>query len=252
MSSKQNNTIIACISYWIRERYYGTALAQVDKSLAGFPSEMNSTRMGVTTELSGTGDAKLTLLLLKAYCLCKLGRTADSTRLLQPLIGQFPSSKIAILHTLRIVHLSESTVDKETLREIERQIQTEWMESSDESAYLAALILLLENLVDRARLFLDKLNSTGNSRVIFFVFFSKFYSFFADLFCSISCQQLISKISFLVPRIAWLGRHYSVHRTQSHQPCHNCDRLHQCNCTVRSSNRVGQFGGCLFGKSESI
>ncbi|KAL3111585.1 hypothetical protein niasHT_019932 [Heterodera trifolii] len=146
---------LSLINYWIRECFFGTALCQIDEELS---------RSSSTSETHHHQQCQLKLL--KAFCAVQLGRSAEGIRQLRALLKDSSASefKLALLHGLRITHLSEQNIDRETVSDLERQIHSALAQQfSDGCAFMAANLLLLNAQFDKARSFVDKLSSAQSN-----------------------------------------------------------------------------------------
>uniref|UniRef100_A0A914N707 Tetratricopeptide repeat protein n=1 Tax=Meloidogyne incognita TaxID=6306 RepID=A0A914N707_MELIC len=148
--SEANSPALAQIHYWIREDYFGTALRKMD--------EFGDREVGREGECHWK--------ILRAFCIVRLGRSSEAMRLLNIMLRDesMAEYKLSTLHALRIAHCSEKKIDREALRELDRQIQTLWSQQIPErGAFTATTLLLLDRQFERARPLLDKLSSQSNS-----------------------------------------------------------------------------------------
>nr|CAD2161485.1 unnamed protein product [Meloidogyne enterolobii] len=148
--SEANSPALAQIHYWIREDYFGTALRKMD--------EFGDREVGREGECHWK--------TLRAFCIVRLGRSSEAMRLLNIMLRDesMAEYKLSTLHALRIAHCSEKKIDREALRELDRQIQTLWSQQIPErGAFTATTLLLLDRQFERARPLLDKLSSQSNS-----------------------------------------------------------------------------------------
>ena len=162
--NQKSDAALAQIHYWIREQYFGNALQRMDE-FGG-------------REVGEEGDCHWRLL--RAFCLIKLGRPSEAMRQLNAMLKDNAQAdfKLAILHGLRVAHSAEANIglkgkisflmnflDREAIRELDRQIQSLWLQCPEQGAFSAATLLLLDGQFERARPLMEKLSSQSNSLV---------------------------------------------------------------------------------------
>uniref|UniRef100_A0A914E5Y6 Tetratricopeptide repeat protein 21A/21B N-terminal ARM repeat domain-containing protein n=1 Tax=Acrobeloides nanus TaxID=290746 RepID=A0A914E5Y6_9BILA len=70
--------------------------------------------------------------------------------------------------TLKVAYSSEAVIDRDSLKEVELEINKFWSSSDNVDVYLAIIILTLEGTYDRARSLLDRLSLVfGTTRLNF-------------------------------------------------------------------------------------
>lgn len=121
---------------------------------------------GVLPEQARLGIRKLLSCAPLHFYPNPLGKAAEAIRLLNQLrkSGESGPYAIAILFSLRISHYGETSLDKESVEPIEKQIQQLWAaDIPEEGANSSASILMFEGAYEKAKGIVDRLSTTSTT-----------------------------------------------------------------------------------------
>ncbi|CAD5217251.1 unnamed protein product [Bursaphelenchus okinawaensis] len=128
--------VFCMINYYIRNNYFGSAARLCDDSLKRVKDQRQ-------------------IQILKAYCLAKIGKTADAIRILNALTDE-PDLDLAVFNALRIAYSLETVVDKDSVRNVEEKAQAAWAKSHDRGAFLCGTLYMFEKNYERAKPLIDR------------------------------------------------------------------------------------------------
>uniref|UniRef100_A0A7E4W4V3 Tetratricopeptide repeat protein 21B n=1 Tax=Panagrellus redivivus TaxID=6233 RepID=A0A7E4W4V3_PANRE len=137
------NNILCTIHYYLREKFYGTAFLCCEEACRQF-------------------RANHEFVCLKAFSTIKLGKSAEAIRTLTN-VKKTSQIELAVSTALKIAYESEATIDKDSVKNIDAEINQQLGNADLNAVYVAATLWFYNGAVEKARSLLDKVAAVAKN-----------------------------------------------------------------------------------------